>query len=102
MAAALRPDLAYEEEVEGRIACHPEQFGDVVLARKDAPASYHLCVTHDDALQGVTLVTRGKDLQPATSLHRLLQTLMAGRRPPTHIISQSTQRGVGLRSGTRP
>ena len=81
MAAALRPDLAYEEEAEGRVACHPEQFGDVVLARKDAPASYHLCVTHDDALQGVTLVTRGKDLQPATSLHRLLQTLMGWQAP---------------------
>jgi glutamyl-Q tRNA(Asp) synthetase len=81
MAAALQPHLAYEEEAEGRIACHPEQFGDVVLARKDAPASYHLCVTHDDALQGVTLVTRGKDLQPATSLHRLLQTLMGWRAP---------------------
>jgi glutamyl-Q tRNA(Asp) synthetase len=81
MAAALRPDLEYEEEAEGRIACHPEQFGDVVLARKDAPASYHLCVTHDDALQGVTLVTRGKDLQPATSLHRLLQTLMGWQAP---------------------
>ena len=56
--------------------CHPEQFGDVVLARKDAPASYHLCVTHDDALQGVTLITRGADLKPATHLHRLLQALM--------------------------
>ena len=71
----------YQEEGGGRIACHPEQFGDVVLARKDAPASYHLCVTHDDALQGVTLVTRGEDLQPATSLHRLLQTLMGWEAP---------------------
>ena len=44
--------LTFEEDGEGTIACHPEQFGDVVLARKDAPASYHLCVTHDDALQG--------------------------------------------------
>ena len=52
-----------------------QRFGDVVLARKDAPASYHLCVTHDDALQGVTLVTRGADLKPATHLHRLLQAL---------------------------
>lgn len=51
-------------------------FGDVVLARKDTPASYHLCVTHDDALQGVTLVTRGEDLKPAVHLHRLLQALM--------------------------
>jgi glutamyl-Q tRNA(Asp) synthetase len=81
MAAALQPHLSHEEEAEGRIACHPEQFGDVVLARKDAPASYHLCVTHDDALQGVTLVIRGQDLQLATSLHRLLQTLMGWRVP---------------------
>lgn len=51
-------------------------FGDVVLARKDCPASYHLCVTHDDAVQGVSLVTRGEDLRPATAVHRLLQVLM--------------------------
>jgi glutamyl-Q tRNA(Asp) synthetase len=81
MAAANRPGLFYEEEGEGRIACHPENFGDVVLARKDAPASYHLCVTHDDALQAVTLVTRGVDLRPATDLHRLLQTLMGWPAP---------------------
>ena len=53
----------------------------MVLARKDAPASYHLCVTHDDALQGVTLVTRGEDLKPATHLHRLLQALMGWPAP---------------------
>jgi glutamyl-Q tRNA(Asp) synthetase len=76
MAAASRPGLFHVEETEGSIACHPERFGDVVLARKDAPASYHLCVTHDDAVQGVTLVTRGADLKPATGLHRLLQDLM--------------------------
>jgi glutamyl-Q tRNA(Asp) synthetase len=76
MAAAIRPGLVYEEEGEGHVACHPERFGDVVLARKDAPASYHLCVTHDDALQGVTIVTRGVDLKPATDLHRLIQALM--------------------------
>jgi glutamyl-Q tRNA(Asp) synthetase len=68
--------LTFEEAGEGTIPCHPEHFGDVVLARKDAPASYHLCVTHDDAVQGVTLVTRGADLKPATHLHRLLQSLM--------------------------
>lgn len=50
-------------------------FGDVVLARKEIPASYHLCVCHDDALQGITLVTRGSDLFAATHLHRLLQAL---------------------------
>ncbi|MFW7267220.1 tRNA glutamyl-Q(34) synthetase GluQRS [Gluconacetobacter sp. Hr-1-5] len=56
-------------------------FGDVVLARKDCPASYHLCVTHDDALQGVSLVTRGEDLRPATAVHRLLQVLMGWPAP---------------------
>jgi glutamyl-Q tRNA(Asp) synthetase len=76
MRAALRPGLWYEEVGEGRIPCHPEAFGDVVLARKDAPASYHLCVTHDDAAQGVTMVTRGDDLRPSTDLQRLLQALM--------------------------
>jgi glutamyl-Q tRNA(Asp) synthetase len=81
MAAATRAGLSYDEEGEGRIACHPERFGDVVLARKDAPASYHLCVTHDDAVQGVTLVTRGGDLKPATDLHRLLQVLMGWPAP---------------------
>jgi glutamyl-Q tRNA(Asp) synthetase len=73
--------LTYDEEGERTIPCHPEQFGDAVLARKDAPASYHLCVTHDDALQGVTLATRGADLRPATDLHRLLQALMGWPEP---------------------
>jgi glutamyl-Q tRNA(Asp) synthetase len=68
--------LRYEEEGERQVDCDPARFGDAVLARKDAPASYHLCVTHDDARQGVTLVTRGVDLKPATDLHRLLQALM--------------------------
>jgi glutamyl-Q tRNA(Asp) synthetase len=81
MEAAWQPGLSFEEEGEGRIACHPECFGDVVLARKDAPASYHLCVVHDDAVQGVTLVTRGVDLKPVTDLHRLLQSLMGWPAP---------------------
>ncbi len=54
----------------------PELWGDVVLARKDMPASYHLAVVVDDALQGVTHVTRGEDLAAATGLHRLLQVLL--------------------------
>lgn len=84
MARALElapPDLSFEEEGEGRLRCNPARFGDVVLARKDTPASYHLCVTHDDAMQGVTLVTRGEDLKPATDLHRLLQVLMGWPEP---------------------
>jgi glutamyl-Q tRNA(Asp) synthetase len=80
-ALAACTSLTFEEEAEGTILCHPEQFGDVVLARKDVPASYHLCVTHDDASQGITLVTRGKDLKPATHLHRLLQALMGWPTP---------------------
>jgi glutamyl-Q tRNA(Asp) synthetase len=81
MARALVPGLTFLEEAEGEIIAHPEQFGDVVLARKDTPTSYHLCVTHDDARQGVTLVTRGEDLKPATHLHRLLQALMGWPTP---------------------
>ena len=81
-ALALAPaGLSFEEAGAGRIRCDPAPFGDVVLARKEVPASYHLCVTHDDALQGVTLVTRGVDLQPATHLHRLLQALLGWPEP---------------------
>ncbi len=81
MARALIPGLTFEEEGEGTIQADPARFGDVVLARKDTPASYHLCVTHDDALQGVSVVTRGQDLKPATHLHRLLQALMGWPTP---------------------
>ena len=55
----------------------PLRFGDLVLARKDVPAAYHLAVVVDDAFQGVTLVTRGEDLLPATHVQRLLQALLA-------------------------
>ena len=84
MAAALAEaprDLSFHELGEGRLRCDPGQFGDAVLARKEVPASYHLCVTHDDAAQGVTLVTRGVDLKPATHLHRLLQALLGWPEP---------------------
>ncbi len=58
------------------VAATPEVFGDVVLARKDTPASYHLACTLDDHIQGVTLVTRGRDLFASTHVHRLLQALL--------------------------
>lgn len=80
-ALAATGPLAFHDETRGRIACDPLAFGDVVLARKDAPASYHLCVTHDDALQGVTLVTRGTDLLPACHIQRLLQALLGWPAP---------------------
>jgi glutamyl-Q tRNA(Asp) synthetase len=80
-------DLTFEESGRGphgetgiQIA-RPELFGDVVLARKELPASYHLAVVVDDALQGVTLVTRGKDLFPATHIQRLLQALLEVSTP---------------------
>jgi glutamyl-Q tRNA(Asp) synthetase len=60
----------------GTIAARPEQWGDVILARKETPTSYHLSVVVDDALQGVTHVVRGEDLFWSTSVHRLLQQLL--------------------------
>lgn len=80
-ATAIAGPLTFHETAEGRLPCDPARFGDIVLARKDAPASYHLCVTHDDALQGVSLVTRAIDLKPATDIHRLLQTLLGWPEP---------------------
>jgi glutamyl-Q tRNA(Asp) synthetase len=64
-----------------RVPAEPAPLGDVVLARKDIPASYHLAVTVDDAVQGISLVTRGADLAPATHIHRLLQALLGLRTP---------------------
>ena len=58
------------------VRAEPELLGDAVLARKDAPVSYHLAVVHDDALAGVTHVIRGEDLRPAAHLHGLLQALL--------------------------
>ena len=60
----------------GHVRADPAAAGDVALARKDAPASYHLAVTVDDAAQGITHVTRGVDLFAATHVHRLLQALL--------------------------
>jgi glutamyl-Q tRNA(Asp) synthetase len=71
----------FSDEGRGRIEGQPLLFGDVVLARKDTPTSYHLAVTVDDHLQGVTLVTRGEDLFPSTHVHRLLQCLLGYDAP---------------------
>ncbi|MEZ5787452.1 MAG: tRNA glutamyl-Q(34) synthetase GluQRS [Xanthobacteraceae bacterium] len=67
----------------GCLAMAPEVWGDVVLARKEVPTSYHLAVVVDDAAQGVTHVVRGQDLFAATGVHRLLQALL-GLTPPTY------------------
>lgn len=65
----------------GCVSARPEQWGDVILARKDTPTSYHLSVVIDDALQGVTRVVRGQDLFWATGVHRLLQQLLELPQP---------------------
>ena len=67
----------------GEQTARPALFGDIVVARKELPASYHLAVVVDDALQGVTLVTRGHDLFHATHIHRLLQACL-GYAPPIY------------------
>jgi len=69
-------ELSWHDAFAGRILADPASAGDVVLARKDAPASYHLAVTVDDAAQGITHVVRGVDLFAATHVHRLLQALL--------------------------
>ena len=77
VAAALRRTGPLDWREDGReVRADPAALGDVVLARKEIPTSYHLAVTLDDALQGVTLVTRGADLFAATHIHRLLQALL--------------------------
>lgn len=79
--------LFWSETGEGsvqEIQAKPGVWGDVVLARKDVPASYHLCCVLDDALQGITHVTRGKDLYEATALHVLLQSILGLPSPVYH------------------
>jgi glutamyl-Q tRNA(Asp) synthetase len=75
-----------ERAGEGRetLVAQPEKWGDVVLARKETPTSYHLSVVVDDALQGITHVVRGQDLQQATSVHRVLQALLGLPAPVYH------------------
>jgi glutamyl-Q tRNA(Asp) synthetase len=86
---------------DGRpLAATPEVLGDVVLARKDMPVSYHLAVTVDDALQGVTLVTRGIDLFAATHVQRLLQTLL-GLPTPAYRHHELLTDGSGRRLAKR-
>jgi glutamyl-Q tRNA(Asp) synthetase len=75
-AAMARTGPLFWGEDGRRVEARPAVLGDVVLARKEMPASYHLAVTNDDATQGVTLVTRGADLFAATHIHRLLQAVL--------------------------
>lgn len=86
-ARARTKNLDWTEQGEGpggergTVAARPAAWGDVILARKETPTSYHLSVVIDDALQGVTHVVRGQDLFWSTSVHRLLQDLLAIAAP---------------------
>lgn len=83
----LRGPLTWRETGQGaerHVKADPSAWGDVILSRSDAPSSYHLSVTVDDALQGITHVVRGMDLFHATSVHRLLQELLGLPAPIYH------------------
>ncbi|MFA5041008.1 MAG: tRNA glutamyl-Q(34) synthetase GluQRS [Bdellovibrionales bacterium] len=80
-ATRLTGSLCWHDRMRGKVEAHPEIFGDVILARKDVPTSYHLSVAVDDHMQGVTLVTRGEDLFASTHIHRLLQALLGYEAP---------------------
>ena len=87
LAAAPGPHASIRFDIEGQeqpIRAHPERWGDAVIVRKEVPTSYHLAVVVDDALQGITHVVRGTDLEPATDLHVLLQALLGLKAPRYH------------------
>ncbi len=75
-AAEIAGPLHWHDGYAGEVKADPQAFGDVILLRKDAPASYHLAATLDDAADGMTYIVRGMDLFTATHIHRLLQTLL--------------------------
>ena len=101
-AAARAGPLGWADEIAGARIADPLAHGDVVLARKDAPASYHLAVTVDDAAQGVTHVVRGVDLLEATDVHRLIQALLDLPTPIYHhhpLLADASGRRLAKRDG---
>ena len=102
-SASLTGPLEWTDELAGVQRATPEAFGDVVLLRKEGPASYHLAATLDDAADGVTLVTRGRDLFPASHVHRLLQALLGLPVPIWHhhaLLVESDGRKLAKRRGS--
>mgnify|MGYP001226278383 FL=1 len=73
--------ITWYDRKKGLQTVRPELFGDIIIARKDTPTSYHLAVTVDDHLQNINLVTRGDDLEPSTGIHRILQKLLGFSEP---------------------
>ncbi|WP_286830207.1 MULTISPECIES: tRNA glutamyl-Q(34) synthetase GluQRS [Kordiimonas] len=82
--AHIGDPLVWQDELKGEVTATPEALGDVVLARKDTPTSYHLSVVVDDALQGITHIIRGEDLFHATHIHIVLQKLLGYPAPVYH------------------
>ena len=85
--ARVGKPISWTETGDGdahEVVATPERWGDVILGRKETPASYHLAAVLDDALQGVTHVVRGLDLYEATSVHRLLQEILSLPAPVYH------------------
>jgi glutamyl-Q tRNA(Asp) synthetase len=104
-ASAFAGPLEWVDQRAGVQRAAPEAFGDVVLWRKDAPASYHLAATLDDAADGVTLVTRGMDLFTSSHLHRLLQALLELPVPVWHhhpLLVDANGRKLAKRRGAPP
>ncbi|MEI6558434.1 MAG: tRNA glutamyl-Q(34) synthetase GluQRS [Rhodospirillaceae bacterium] len=104
-ALTLTGPLDWYDRSAGRQTARPERLGDLVLARRDTPTSYHLSVTLDDALQGVTLVTRGTDLFAATHSHRLLQALLGLPTPDYHhhpLLTGADGQRLAKRNGALP
>ncbi len=83
-ALEIAGPMSWHDSARGQIIAMPAAEGDVVLARKDAGTSYHLSVTVDDALQGISDIVRGEDLFPATHVHRILQALLGLPTPRYH------------------
>ncbi len=96
----LTGPLAWHDCHAGAVTATPDIEGDPVIARRDTPTSYHLSVTVDDHLQGVTLVTRGEDLFPSTHIHRLLQGLLA-YDPPDYCHHSLLKNAQGVRLSKR-
>ena len=99
-ALNLSNSLYWQEHSLGKIKVKAKYFNDIIIARKDVPTSYHLAVTLDDHIQGITLVTRGEDLFESTHIQRVIQSLL-GLRVPIYRHHQLLKNSKGKRFAKR-